>query len=325
MKPWIIVGQGLAGTCLAWQFHLRGVPFLILDSEQGGSSRIAAGMINPITGKNFQPSWQVAHFLPQAVSFYQSIEAILNLRFWHTLPILRLAQSAQEWDKISAKLAHPDVSPWVGQADQNPAPPWIGSVIVNHGGRLDTRVFLDASREFFRTANRYRPESVTLAHATDHHIWCDGAAGLIAGHFDSHRCAKGEILTLRAPAWDATTIRIGANGWLVPVGNGHFKCGSTYDRDHLSMEPTTAGREKISSIARLLGGEDFAIVDHLAGVRPILRRSEPFIGPWSNGWMFNGLGSKGSLYAPGFAALLAAWLIDGNEPERVYDIRFRSL
>ena len=37
--------------------------------------------------------------------------------------------------------------------------------------------------------------------------------------------------------------------------------------------------------------------------------------------MFNALGSKGSLYAPGMARRLAEWLIDGTAPEPDVDIR----
>ena len=69
----LIVGQGLAGSCLAWEFLRRGVPFHIADLGTGGSSRVAAGLINPITGKNFEPSWRIAEFYPQAMAFYRSL------------------------------------------------------------------------------------------------------------------------------------------------------------------------------------------------------------------------------------------------------------
>ena len=61
---------------------------------------------------------------------------------------------------------------------------------------------------------------------------------------------------------------------------------------------------------------------HEAGIRPILRRSEPLIGPLGDGdWMFNGLGSKGSLYAPGTARQLADWLVENREPDPELDFR----
>jgi glycine/D-amino acid oxidase-like deaminating enzyme len=111
---------------------------------------------------------------------------------------------------------------------------------------------------------------------------------------------------------------------LVPLGGGLFKAGSTYEWNELDERPTETGRARVEEIAGQLGGGGaFEVVAHEAGVRPILRRSQPLIGPVDagGGWLFNALGSKGSLYAPGMAARLAAWLLDGTEPEREVDFR----
>lgn len=312
---WTIVGQGLAGTCLAWELWKRGAPFRIVDRERGGSSRVAAGLINPVTGKNFEPSKDIAGFLPEAMEFYSDVEKQIGRTVWHPLPILRLADTESEWNKILAKSSLPDVQPWIQGLPLDIAG-WIGGLELNGGGRLDTRAFLDASRAFFQNLGIYQTMDIPRDHAAADHIWCEGAAGLIAGGYGPHRCAKGEILTLRAENWDETRIRIGTGGWLVPLGNSLFKAGSTYEWNQLDESPTEAGRTRVETIARRLGGESLDIVAHEAGVRPILRRSEPLIGPCGDrGWMFNALGSKGSLYAPGMAARLARWLLDGHEPE----------
>lgn len=316
--PWIIVGQGLAGTCLAWEFWNRGVEFQLLDREQGGSSRVAAGLVNPVTGKNFEPTPRIGDFLPEALEFYQILEGVLETAFWHPLPILRLAADEKEWSKMLSKIARPDVACWLSNDGAAlAAEGWIGALELTGGGRLDTRAFLDASREFFRQRGIYQQAEVSPTETDARRIWCDGAAGLIGGRFGTHRCAKGEILTLWADGWDESHIRIGAGGWLVPLGGGRFKSGSTYEWDQLDETPTEAGKEKVMSIAGRLGGNaDFEILAHEAGVRPILRRSEPLIGSLENGdWMFNGLGSKGSLSAPSMAGRLTRWICDGIAPE----------
>ena len=310
--PWIIVGQGLAGTCLAWEFWKRGVAFQLFDRERGGSSRVAAGLINPVTGKNFEPTPRIGKFLPEALSFYQDLENMLEATFWHPLPILRLAESEKEWSKMRSKSSRPDVLCWILN-DRPPLPTdgWHGALELHGGGRLDTRAFLDSSRAFFLKHGIYQKADVLPEHGDKRHIWCDGAAGLIGGRYGAHRCAKGEILTLYAPDWDETHIRIGAGGWLVPLGNGHFKAGSTYEWEQLDEIPTEAGMEKVVSIATKLGGDsNFEITSHEAGIRPILQRSEPKIGLLdSGGWIFNGLGSKGSIFAPGTARELAKWIL----------------
>lgn len=282
---------------------------------------MAAGMINPVTGKNFEPSWHIAEFLPDATEFYGRVEKQIGSKIWHPFPVLRLAGNDKEWRKIVAKLDAPAVAPWV--VGEVPAPAgWLGAVELRGGGRLDTRAFMDGSREFFENKGAYRKGEISMATVSPGEIRCEGAAGLSDGRYGPSRCAKGEILTIRAADWDRTAIRIGAGGWLVPIGEGIFKVGSTYEWDELDEIPTEKGRSRVEEIAARLGGEGFEVIAHEAGVRPILRRSEPLIGPIANGaWMFNGLGSKGSLYAPGMAARLADWLVDGKEPEPEVDFR----
>ena len=321
---WIIAGQGLAGTCLAWALWQRGEAFTLVDRGAGGSSRIAAGMINPLTGKNFEPSWRIAEFLPEALEFYGGVEARIGRQVWHPLPVMRLAGSEKEWQKIVSKLAVPDVAPWVRGEVAAPEG-WVGAVDVRGGGWINAGDFLEGSCEFFKNLGCYHVGDVSRLEANDRVIWCDGAAGLLGGHLGPHRCAKGEILTVRAAGWDETCIRIGAGGWLVPLGGGIFRVGSTYEWNELDALPTEKGRERVEEIARCLGGDGFEIIAHHAGVRPILRRSQPMIGPLRDGgWMFNALGSKGSLYAPGMAGRLARWLVDGVEPEPEVDFRHFS-
>jgi len=323
---WTIVGQGLAGTCLAWEFWKRDIAFTLVDRERGGSSRVAAGLINPVTGKNYEPSPQLATFLPQALDFYAAAEQQLHSQVWHPLPIIRLAASEKEWNKMQDKAALPEVARWIGEG---PTPmlgsAWRGRLVLHNGGRLDTRAFLDGSRDFFARLGCYQQAELPIPQAPPHTIWCDGAAGLIRGRYGAHRCAKGEIITVEAPEWSGGTIRIGGGGWLVPIGRQHFKVGATYEWDELDEEPTDEGRKQLERLALRLGGPDFTLRNHEAGIRPILRRSQPLIGPLGDGqWMLNALGSKGSLYAPGIAGQLADWLVDGKEPDPDYDYRLFS-
>jgi glycine/D-amino acid oxidase-like deaminating enzyme len=292
------------------------------------ASRVAAGLVNPVTGKNFEPSPMIGDFLPEALEFYRCIEERLGVALWHPMPITRLAGDESEWAKMRAKATRADVALWVSrELATEEIDGWAGGYELRGGGRLDVKVFVDRSREFFKSEDLYRKDEIGFDRDENERVWCDGAAGLVSGKHGAARCAKGEILTLRAEGWDETRIRVGAGGWLVPLGEGCFKLGSTYEWDRLDMEPSKAGLERLRSLATKLGGSDYQIIAHQAGVRPILRRSEPLIGPMeAGGWMFNGLGSKGSLYAPGMARRLASWMLDGQEPEEHFDIRaFRKL
>jgi glycine/D-amino acid oxidase-like deaminating enzyme len=190
---------------------------------------------------------------------------------------------------------------------------WRVAVRLRGGGRLDAKRFCEETRHRLGSGGGVREDKVV--------VHCEGAAGLIRGQLGEHRCAKGEILTVRIPSGDPGRILIGGGGWLVPVGSGLFKAGSTYEWERLDGEPSEQGRARVEAILSRLGIQDFEVVGHEAGIRPIVRRSMPLIGRTPDGSVvFNGLGSKGSLYAPGVARRLADWLVEGGEIEEDLDV-----
>lgn len=307
-----IIGGGLAGSCLAWQLRWCGVEVAVEDDGRvGAASRVAAGLVNPVTGRNYQPSWRIAEFLPEAVAFYQRVEEETGTRLWHLLPVVRLV-GEKEWDKVAAKLERAEVADWVERVDEE-VTGWRAAVVLKGGGRLDTRRLCELSGEVFRPAaggdggERGR-------------VRCGGAFDLMKGTLGGHRCAQGEILTVEIPGQDESRILVGGGGWLVPVGGGRFKAGATYEWDQLDGRPTVAGRARVVEILRTLGVGDFTLLTHEAGIRPIVRRSQPLIGRLGGEWVFNGLGSKGSLYAPGVARRLAEAIVDGRGIEAELDL-----
>lgn len=52
----LIIGQGIAGSCLAWELKRRGAEFTVADRPVAETaSRVAAGLVNPLTGRAFRP------------------------------------------------------------------------------------------------------------------------------------------------------------------------------------------------------------------------------------------------------------------------------
>jgi glycine/D-amino acid oxidase-like deaminating enzyme len=134
----------------------------------------------------------------------------------------------------------------------------------------------------------------------DSQIWCTGASGLIRSDFSDieHRSAKGEILTVRISDWGENRI-LNRAGWLIPIGGDLYRVGATYDWDHLETGPTEEGRRKVENILKNFTTRDYEVVSHVAGIRPIINRSRPVVKfQEGKGWMINGLGSKGVIYAP---------------------------
>ncbi len=78
----LIVGQGLAGTAIAWHLYERGASFLVVDEcASSTSSRVAAGLITPVTGQRAATCWEWSQASQDAERYYRKIEQYLGLTF----------------------------------------------------------------------------------------------------------------------------------------------------------------------------------------------------------------------------------------------------
>jgi len=324
----IVVGQGLAGTALAWQLLRRGRSVLVVDREPPvTSSRIAAGLVTPITGKRLAISRQFDELLPVATAFYRDIEARLGVSFFHALPCVRLFAYEIELKQYAKGAA--EFAGLVCEPDPPLNPDWFDAprdgFQMPTAARLDAATYLNASRDHFAERGCYRCASVDavsdiavsasgvtllpLDVSASRLVFCQGFDGAANPYFPdvTFDAAKGEILTLRIP--DLAETRVVNRGvWLAPDGEELFRAGATYSWDPLDCEPTTAGREEILTRLRTFLKLPVEVVGHAAAVRPIIGDRYPVV-LWSAEFprlgFFNGLGSKGALLAPHFAVLCA--------------------
>jgi glycine/D-amino acid oxidase-like deaminating enzyme len=75
---------------------------------------------------------------------------------------------------------------------------------------------------------------------------------------------------------------------------------------------------------RLFLQTPYEVVRRMGAVRPTVRDRRPFLGAspvQSNIFIFNGLGTKGALLAPYWAAHLAGHLLSGAPLDREVDVR----
>ncbi|BDS09011.1 hypothetical protein NT6N_40510 [Oceaniferula spumae] len=320
----LIIGQGLAGSTLAVELLKRGQRLLVVDRQDAGSSsRVAAGLVTPLTGKGLNPAWRQERYLPAAERFYRQLENESGEQLYHATDVIRLLGSEKERIKwLSKAEAH---QRWGNDADlsQCPLKSEHGAIAMHEGAWLDTRKFLDVVRSRLTENDSWREDDFNEADVqfSDEEVrWkdvvakkiilCQGAYGLGQGGWFGdipHRSAKGEILTLKIEGLSEDT-RYHANGWIAPRNDGSWKAGATYDWNQLDSEPTEKGRAEVLSKLETWCDLPKEVVGHEAGVRPIIRNSRPVIGfhsDYKQLGFFNGLGSKGSLMAPAVAAHFA--------------------
>lgn len=84
---YILVGQGLVGSALALQLIKRNKKILVIDQPfANASSRVAAGLFNPITGRHMIKTWMADTLFPYFHAFYREAEVLTNSKFF--LPLI---------------------------------------------------------------------------------------------------------------------------------------------------------------------------------------------------------------------------------------------
>ena len=328
----IVVGAGLAGTTLAWQLRRRGRSFVLLDrAEAVTSSRVAAGLLTPITGKRLTKTWRHDELFPVATAFYRSVEAETGRGFFHPRSIVRIFQN----DKERANFANRRVE--FGELVREPHPqlnacwfPTTEGFEMPTGAQLHVPAYLDASRTVFQRDGQFlvadvAPDDLVVSTEgaalprfdirADSIIFCQGfaASGNPLTADLPFRAAKGEILTVRIDDFDEDRV-VNTGHWLAPLSPGLWRFGATYSWHDLTNTTTVEGRTELEATLRTMLTRPFEIVDQQAAVRPIIAGQRPVLRllPGSPVGVFNGLGSKGSLLAPYFAEQLAARLAENS-------------
>jgi glycine oxidase len=346
--PWdvAIIGQGLAGSCIAWQLHFRGWRPLLIDAgEEVTASKIAAGLITPITGKRMVVSWQAEAFFPEAQAFYHRVEQLTGQRFFHPRIALRVLQDARQSAEWRKRAAQAPFQPWLAHNVT-----WPNAQSPEHGffamqtARLDVPAFLAATRAFFEKREQYRQERLDVSYLplrenlvhlplseptqAKQVVFCQGFTKTPAPQFSwvPFKAARGDILTLHCPNHGLAGFDFHGGGWVAPLDADTLRMGSTYDWAHLENIPSPSAPDTLMNMAEKLLGKLLSgspILAHYAAVRPIVRESKGVLGrhPAQPQYLyFNGLGSKGSMHGPRLAAYLADHLCTGAALPAEHDL-----
>jgi glycine oxidase len=342
----LIIGQGLAGSLLAWELAHRGQRILVVDDEHASAaSTAAAGLINPVTGQRVVKTIGVDACLPRALKRYRALEEIFGRRLLVEEPMWRLLRREQEqqvWLKRKQDAAYDAyLGEWLEkEALQPPFVAPLGGFVQEQTGYLDTNALLDGMREYLLETGRYRAQKIDYAEIvpqSDHVlfdnircgqvIFCEGYKAIHNPWFNwlPFTPAKGEILALQIEQ-RLPRVMINAGRWLMPRADGSYRLGATYEHEELNEIPTDEARETLlAALPELLTEPgEYRLLDHQAGVRPATQDRQPFIGlhprlPQLG--IFNGFGSKGSLLIPWHAEIFADALLGDSPLPIEVDIR----
>ena len=341
----VIIGQGLAGSAVAWTLHRAGQRVLILDrGDRYAASRVAAGLITPVTGKRLVVSTTYEEQYQAAKSFYRWVERETEQTFFAEVEMLRLFEDETgraAFMERSDKAKSSEISEWSGELQAGKG--IRRGIRMRQAARLDITTYLSATRSYFEERRSYRQTElregeyqltdngeqstkITLraqALTADRVIMCTGAATTTLFPEVPNNPARGDILTVRIPDYDRPEV-VHRSVWIASEKNGSQTVGSTYDWNNTSIEPTERGRQEIlGKLGRMVEGP-VEVLDQVAAVRPTMKDYEPVLGrhpEWPNVFILNGLGSKGTLKAPDMAKKLVDSMVGDTEVESVYSYK----
>lgn len=325
----IIAGGGLAGSLLAWFLLKKNKTVLVVDDGfVNSSSRIAAGIIHPITGRRLVKTNNADALIPFAFNCYHEIETALGEQFFYPTPILETFTSIQHRNEWMARSTEEDICNYVDHeltVAQIPtsinAP--LGGVLLKQSGWLSVNSFIKAITTLLQKQNSFvedkiKPDELIFDnnkvvwrdYTSDKLILCDGYSSLVQ-HFFSDLTfvpAKGEVLTVHCKDLQLNYI-LNQKVFVLPIGENIFKVGSTFSWKDLSTQPTVEAREQLTGSLKKMINADFEIINHQAAIRPTTKDRKPFVGFQHHHkclGVFNGLGTKGVMLGPYYAEQLSA-------------------
>lgn len=312
--PLLIVGQGVAGTLLAWECERAGIEFEIADAgHAGAASRVGAGIVNPITGQRIVKSWRVDDLIGPAESTYRRLEDALGVPVVRRLRVWRRFRSESERGTFFAKHHRGELAPFARLPAADSDGFWVEPAL-----HVDLPVLIAAARRRWLAQGRLTERRVVLAEERarrDLVVLCTGAEMEAVGGVTFDR-VKGEALRIApaSPVGAPDVIRNDGH-WLLPLADGEALVGASYDRTAVTLDPSAQTRALLeASATRLLDGGAFAVRATLAGWRVSVRDLRPITGRIAGDptvGFINGLGSKGALYAPWLARQWINHLTEG--------------
>ncbi len=346
---YLIVGQGLAGTLLAHFLLAKNKSVVLIDEYRSStSSRVAAGLFHPITGRRLVKSWMVETLYDFASEFYVKQEKMLHANFFFPKDLLEILSSAHEYNTWTERLDDPGINQYLSQqADptlyNGKLQDFFKMIALSGAGWMDIARYLEVSLQHFSRLKillsgkfdfsklEYQELGIQYGDLfAKNIIFCEGSDAVHnpLWNWIPFLPSKGEILTISAPELPEKYILL-RGLFVIPLGNRRFRVGSTYSWEFTDELPSEAGKNEILTKLNDIISVPYDVIDHKSAIRPTVKDRRPLLGEHpdiKNVFIFNGLGTKGVLLGPYFANEFAEYLVD-NKPirEEVNILRFNSL
>jgi glycine/D-amino acid oxidase-like deaminating enzyme len=341
---YIIVGQGIGGTLLSYFLVKKGQKVLVIDNGHlTSSTKVAAGVVNPITGRRYVKSWMFEELLEVAKATYDELDKLLNINCFEERNIVRVLFNNKEVNDYftrSGELGYQkfilEDSDFSEYADI--VKPFYDSGEVTFSGKVNLQMLIEAYAKHLISTQSLLAEQFDFQDFTinyDHVlyknieakriIFCEGIKATENPFFNylPFKGAKGQVLIVRIP--NVKPVKIFKHRtFLVPLYDDVFWVGATNENEYIDDSPTEKGKQQLIEMLDKMIHVPYEILDHQAAIRPNAKDRRLFMGKhptFDNIMIFNGLGTKGSSLAPYFADHFTDYLLGKSELMKEVDIK----
>ncbi len=344
----IVVGQGISGTFLSWYLLNKNLSFVIIDNHHPlAPSRIAAGIINPVTGRRMVRVWMAEEVLSFAHRAYTELGRFLALDAITNANIIDFFPNPHQRQVFMERLAEGEeyLSAFPEQNQFNAYFNYeLGCGEIKQVSIAHLETLLPAWRKKMLEKDSLIEEEFDFAMVmgnTDsvHYknisarklIFCDGLNSFANPLFRQLPFApnKGEALLVEINELPGNYIY--KKGFLLApyIQPNIFWLGSNYQWEFSHDQPSSEFHDQATNHLSRWLKVPFTILDHKASVRPATLERRPFVGwhPWhQNIGILNGMGTKGCSLAPYFANQLVQNLTRNEKIDPMADItRFKKI
>ncbi len=320
---YLIIGQGICGTLLSWFLHKEGKSFLVIDDERHSSStQIAAGIINPVTGRLYVYSWMIDTVMPFALDTYKEMGEYLNIQTVFSKSIIDFFPSPQMRNAFIDRLTEDDTF-LHSYPDQNYFNQYFnydfGCGEIRPAYIINMQLLIAAWRKKLYDLNAINIQTLNIDElkinqngvayqniTAEKIIFCDGIGSTTHPWFELLPFSpnKGEALIIESA--ELTNEHIFKKGLMLapmPVQNTYW-AGSNYKWEFKDDQPTEDFFKQTKHHLETWLKLPFKILLHKAAVRPATLERRPFVGfhpQQAAVGMLNGMDTKGASLAPFFA------------------------
>lgn len=333
----------MAGTLLSHFLLLENQRVAVVDFPHvGRTSNIAAGLINPVTGRRIAKSWRFEELQPFARRTYEALEQILGVPLWNDRPIARALHNNFEVNEWLRRSSFPEFREYL--FDEPEMPELQGKIHAPHawgeirgGAQVSLPILIEKWQQFLMEREVYflddvdyqlietNTEGVRYKNLLARNmVFCEGAKA-VSNPFFQHLPfipTKGELFLIHIPGLAFERI-LKHNIFVIPLGNGFYWAGSTSRHEFDGPLPTEYGRNFLLAELEKTLAVPFEVLHHLAGIRPTVADIRPYLGrhpSYHQLSIFNGLGTKGALMGPFFAKQMADYLLGKGQLDEEVDI-----